>query len=205
MFGFIPKDGAFFDLFRKDARNMIEGSRLLKAMMEDFRNPVEQARRIKDVEHIGDEITHDIARRLNQTFITPIDREDIHALASAIDDILDLVHAVADRFVVYKVATPTETAIKLAHILYEASVAVGDGIERLGQPLPNINECCKQVNTLENEADRVAQDAISALFEEEKDPILVIKWKEIYENFEEGTDRCEDVADILERIALKHI
>ncbi len=205
MFGFIPKDGAFFELFRKDAHNMIEGSRLLKAMMEDFRNPVEQAKRIKDVEHIGDEITHDIARRLNQTFITPIDREDIHALASAIDDILDLVHAVADRFVVYKVATPTETALKLADILYRASVAVGGGVERLGQPLANINECCKDINTLENEADRVTRDAISALFEAEKDPILVIKWKEIYENFEEGTDRCEDVADILERIALKHI
>ncbi len=205
MFGFIPKDGAFFELFRKDAHNMIEGSRLLKAMMEDFRNPVEQAKRIKDVEHIGDEITHDIARRLNQTFITPIDREDIHALASAIDDILDLVHAVADRFVVYKVATPTETALKLADILYRASVAVGSGVERLGQPLANINECCKDINTLENEADRVTRDAISALFEAEKDPILVIKWKEIYENFEEGTDRCEDVADILERIALKHI
>ncbi len=205
MFGFIPKDGAFFELFRKDAHNMIEGSRLLKAMMEDFRNPVEQAKRIKDVEHVGDEITHDIARRLNQTFITPIDREDIHALASAIDDILDLVHAVADRFVVYKVATPTETALKLADILYRASVAVGSGVERLGQPLANINECCKDINTLENEADRVTRDAISALFEAEKDPILVIKWKEIYENFEEGTDRCEDVADILERIALKHI
>ncbi len=205
MFGFIPKDGAFFELFRKDAHNMIEGSRLLKAMMEDFRNPVDQAKRIKDVEHVGDEITHDIARRLNQTFITPIDREDIHALASAIDDILDLVHAVADRFVVYKVATPTETALKLADILYRASVAVGSGVERLGQPLANINECCKDINTLENEADRVTRDAISALFEAEKDPILVIKWKEIYENFEEGTDRCEDVADILERIALKHI
>ncbi len=205
MFGFIPKDGAFFELFRKDAHNMIEGSRLLKAMMEDFRNPVDQAKRIKDVEHVGDEITHDIARRLNQTFITPIDREDIHALASAIDDILDLVHAVADRFVVYKVATPTETALKLADILYRASVAVGGGVERLGQPLANINECCKDINTLENEADRVTRDAISALFEAEKDPILVIKWKEIYENFEEGTDRCEDVADILERIALKHI
>ncbi len=205
MFGFIPKDGAFFELFRKDAHNMIEGSRLLKAMMEDFRNPVDQAKRIKDVEHVGDEITHDIARRLNQTFITPIDREDIHALASAIDDILDLVHAVADRFVVYKVATPTETALKLADILYRASVAVGSGVERLGQPLANINECCKDINILENEADRVTRDAISALFEAEKDPILVIKWKEIYENFEEGTDRCEDVADILERIALKHI
>lgn len=205
MFGFIPRAGAFFELFKKDAHNVIEGSRLLKEMMEDFRNPVEQARRIQEVEHVGDEITHDIARKLNQTFITPIDREDIHALASALDDILDLVDAVADRFVMYKVAKPTETAIKLASILYHAAVAVGAGVDRLGQPHPDISECCKQVNTYENEADRIARDAISALFEIEKDPIMVIKWKEIYEDFEEGTDRCEDVADILERIALKHV
>jgi len=205
MFGLIPREVAFFDLFRKAAHNMIEGSRLLKDMMEQFRDPVAQARRIKDIEHIGDGITHDIVRKLNQTFITPIDREDIHDLASAMDDILDLVEAVADRFVVFKVAQPTEAAIKLANILHQSAVAVGTGIDRLGQPHADLSECNVKVNSLENEADRVMRDAISKLFEEEKDPIAVIKWKEIYENFEEGTDRCEDVANILERIALKHI
>ncbi|WP_447974250.1 DUF47 domain-containing protein [Nitrospira sp. Kam-Ns4a] len=205
MFNFIPREVAFFELFRRAAHNMIEGSRLLKDMMETFRDPVEQARQIKDIEHVGDGITHDIARRLNQTFITPIDREDIHALASALDDVLDLVEAVADRFVVFKIAQPTETAIKLANILYQAAEAVGAGIDRLGKPHADITECCIRVNSLENEADRITRDAISRLFEEEKDPIAVIKWKEIYENFEDGTDRCEDVANILERIALKHI
>lgn len=205
MFNLIPREVAFFDLFHKAAHNMIEGSRLLKSMMEHFDNPIEQACRIKDVEHVGDVITHDIVRKLNQTFITPIDREDIHGLASAMDDILDLIEAVADRFVVFKVARPTETAIKLANILHQAAVAVGAGIDRLGQPHADINECCVEVNSLENEADRITRDAISDLFENEKDPIAVIKWKEIYENFEEGTDRCEDVANILERIALKHI
>ncbi len=205
MFNFIPREVAFFELFRRAAHNMIEGSRLLKDMMETFRDPVEQARQIKDIEHVGDGITHDIARRLNQTFITPIDREDIHALASALDDVLDLVEAVADRFVVFKIAQPTETAIKLANILYQAAEAVGAGIDRLGKPHTDITECCIRVNSLENEADRITRDAISRLFEEEKDPIAVIKWKEIYENFEDGTDRCEDVANILERIALKHI
>lgn len=205
MFNLIPREVAFFELFRKAAHNMIEGSRLLKDMMEDFRNPVEQARRIKDFEHIGDSITHDIALKLNQTFITPLDREDIHGLASALDDILDLVEAVADRFVVFKVAEPTETAIKLADILYQSAVAVGAGIDLLGKPHADVNTYCVRVNSLENEADRITRDAISKLFEEEKDPIAVIKWKEIYENFEEGTDRCEDVANILERIALKHI
>ncbi|MBI4401386.1 MAG: DUF47 domain-containing protein [Nitrospirae bacterium] len=204
MFGLIPQEAAFFELFRRAAHNMIEGSRLLKGMMEDFRNPVEQARRIKDVEHIGDGITHDIALKLNQTFITPLDREDIYGLASALDDILDLVEAVSDRFVVFKVSRPTEASIKLANILYQSAVAVGTGIDLLGKQHAAITECCVQVNSLENEADRVTRDAISTLFEEEKDPIAVIKWKEIYENFEEGTDRCEDVANILERIALKH-
>jgi hypothetical protein len=205
MFGLIPREVAFFDLFKKAAHNMIEGSRLLKDMMENFRDPVVQARRIKDIEHIGDGITHDIVRKLNQTFITPLDREDIHGLASAMDDILDLVEAVADRFVVFKVTRPTEAAIKLANILYQSAVAVGTGIDRLGQPHVDLSECNVKINSLENEADRVMRDAISKLFEEEKDPIAVIKWKEIYENFEEGTDRCEDVANILERIALKHV
>jgi predicted phosphate transport protein (TIGR00153 family) len=205
MFGLIPREMAFFEMFRKAAHNMIEGSRLLKEMMEDFRKPAEQAQRVKDIEHIGDGITHDIARKLNQTFITPIDREDIHDLASQLDDNLDIVEAIADRFVVFKVARPTETAIKLANILYQSAVAVGAGIDQLGKPHADVNEYCVRVNSLENEADRVTRDAISALFEQEKDPIAVIKWKEIYENFEEGTDRCEDVSNILERIALKHV
>ncbi|WP_173051503.1 DUF47 family protein [Nitrospira sp. KM1] len=204
MFGLIPREEAFFELFKKAAHNMIEGSRLLAGMMKDLRSPIDQAKRIKDVEHIGDGITHDIALRLNQTFITPIDREDIHDLASALDDILDVAEAVADRFVLYKVTQPTPMAVRLAEILYQASVAVGRGVDRLGLPHPQIQECSVQVNSLENEADRVSRDAISELFEKETDPIAVIKWKEIYEGFEAGTDRCEDVANILERISIKH-
>lgn len=204
MFGLIPREEAFFELIKKAAHNMIEGSRLLKEMVEQFQSPIEQARRIKDVEHIGDGITHDIATRLNQTFITPIDREDIHDLASALDDILDAVEAVADRFVIYKIEKPTDAAVRLADILYHASVAVGLAVDRIGLSHAEINESNVQVNSLENEADRVSRDAISELFEKETDPIAVIKWKEIYETFEAGTDRCEDVANILERIVLKH-
>jgi uncharacterized protein len=204
MFSLIPRDQAFFQMFQKAARNVIEGSRLLKEMMENYRNPMEQARRIKDVEHVGDGITHDIVRKLNQTFITPIDREDIHGLASALDDILDLVEAVADRFVVFKVSEPTETAIKLSNILYQSALAVGDGVDLLGKSHGDVSEYNVRVNSLENEADRLMRDAVSALFEQEPNPIEVIKWKEIYEHFEEGTDRCEDVSNILECIALKH-
>jgi predicted phosphate transport protein (TIGR00153 family) len=204
MFGLIPREEAFFDLFKNAAHNMIEGSRLLKDMMEDFRDPIEKAKRIKEVEHVGDGITHEIARKLNQTFITPIDREDIHDLASALDDILDVVEAIADRFVLYKVTAPTESAIKLSNVLYQAAVEVGATVDLLGKPHPDVTECSVRVNSLENEADRISRDAISGLFENVTDPIAVIKWKEIYENFESGTDRCEDVANILERIALKH-
>ena len=164
MFGLIPRETAFFEMFQKAAHNMIEGSRLLQEMMENFQDPESQARQIKDVEHIGDSITHEIAKKLNQTFITPIDREDIHALASALDDILDLVEAVADQFVVFKkVTTPTNPARKLASI-YRSSVAVGAGIDRLGKPHADVTECCVLVNSLENEADRITRDADLGLF-----------------------------------------
>ena len=141
MFGLIPREEAFFDLFKNAAHNMIEGSRLLKDMMEDFRNPTEKAKRIKDVEHIGDGITHEIARKLNLTFITPIDREDIHDLASALDDILDVVEAIADRFILYKVPAPSEPAIRLANVLYQASVEVGATVDLLGKSHPAVIEC----------------------------------------------------------------
>jgi predicted phosphate transport protein (TIGR00153 family) len=203
IFGLLPKEEAFFDLFKQAAHNVIEGSRLLKELMEDYTNVPQKIERIKEVEHIGDGITHDIALRLNQTFLTPLDREDIHDLASALDDILDAVEAVADRFAIYKIAQPTESAIRLGDILYRASVAVGRGVDHIAMSHEEVKEYSVQVNSLENEADRVSRDAISELFEKETNPIAVIKWKEIYETFEEGTDRCEDVANVIECIVLK--
>ncbi|NGZ60720.1 MAG: DUF47 domain-containing protein [Nitrospira sp. LK265] len=203
MFGLLPKEEAFFDLFKQAAHNVIEGSRLLKELMEDYTNVLQKIERIKEVEYVGDGITHDIALRLNQTFLTPLDREDIHDLASALDDILDAVEAVADRFAIYRITQPTESAIRLADILHQASVAVGRGVDHIAMSHEEVKEYSVQVNSLENEADRVSRDAISELFEKETNPIAVIKWKEIYETFEEGTDRCEDVANVIERIVLK--
>jgi predicted phosphate transport protein (TIGR00153 family) len=202
IFGLLPKEEAFFEMFKQAAHNVIEGSRLLKELMEDYTNVQQKIERIKEVEHIGDGITHDIALRLNRTFLTPLDREDIHDLASALDDILDAVEAVADRFAIYKITQPAESAVRLADILYRASVAVGRGVD-LAMSHEEVKEYGVQVNSLENEADRVSRDAISELFENETNPIAVIKWKEIYETFEEGTDRCEDVANVIERIVLK--
>lgn len=203
IFGLLPKEEAFFDLFKQAAHNVVEGSRLLKELMEDYTNIHEKTKRIKEVEHVGDGITHDIALRLNQTFLTPLDREDIHDLASALDDILDAVEAVADRLVIYKIVRPTERAIRLADILYHTSIAVGRGVDRIGMSHTEMKEFTVQVNSLENEADRVSRDAIAELFEKETNPIEVLKWKEIYETLEEGTDRCEDVANVIERIVLK--
>lgn len=203
IFGLLPREEAFFDLFKQAAHNVIEGSRLLKELMEDYTNVHQKIEQIKEVEHVGDGITHDIALRLNQTFLTPLDREDIHDLASALDDILDAVEAVADRFAMYRITQPTESAIRLADILHQASVAVGRGVDHIAMSHEEVKEYSVQVNSLENEADRVARDAISELFEKETNPIAVIKWKEIYETFEEGTDRCEDVANVIERIVLK--
>jgi predicted phosphate transport protein (TIGR00153 family) len=203
IFGLLPKEEAFFDLFKQAAHNVIEGSRLLKELMEDYTNVQQKIERIKEVEHIGDGITHDIALRLNQTFLTPLDREDIHDLASALDDILDAVEAVADRFAIYRITQPSESAIRLAAILHQASVAVARGVDHIAMSHEEVKEYSVQVNSLENEADRVSRDAISELFEKETNPIAVIKWKEIYETFEEGTDRCEDVANVIERIVLK--
>ena len=187
LFGLMPKEEAFFDLFKQAAHNVIEGSRLLKDMMEDYRDLHDKAKRIKAVEHVGDGITHDIAVRLNQTFITPIDREDIHDLASALDDILDAVEAVADRFVIYKIARPTESAIRLADILYRASVAVGCGVDRIGTSHAQVKEYGVQVNSLENEADRAHQAAVRRLFDDEQNPIAVMKWKETLDLLEAAT------------------
>jgi uncharacterized protein len=204
MFNLFPRKQAFFELFNDAAQNMVVGSRLLKEMMQSPHNLERQAREIKRVESAGDTITHTIIRNLNQTFITPIDREDIYALASCLDDVLDLVEAAADRIVVFKIEKATEEAIKLADIIHRSSEELARGIAKLGK-VTDLQATFVTVNSLENEADQITRDAIARLFDSEKDPMVVIKWKEIYESLEEGTDRCEDVANVLERILLKHV
>ena len=204
MFSFMPRESGFFDLFEQASQNVVEAGQCLKNLMKTFDEPQKQIQHIKDLEHKGDGLTHDIVFKLNKTFITPLDREDIHELASALDDILDEIDAVAELFLVFKIECPTPTALRLSEILHESVLEVGKGIYLLRQKKWDMKECGIRVNTLENEADRVLREAISKLFEEEPDPKTVMKWKEIYENFEMGTDSCEDVLNVLERIALKH-
>ena len=204
MFSFLPRESDFFHLFEQASQNVVEAGLCLKNLMTSYDNPEQQIQHIKDLEHKGDGFTHEIVFKLNKTFITPLDREDIHQLASALDDILDEIDAVAELFMVFKIARPTPTALNLSGILHEAALEVGKGIQLLGQKKWDMKDCAIRVNSLENEADRVSREAISRLFEEEADPKMVMKWKEIYENFEMGTDSCEDVVNVLERIALKH-
>jgi len=204
MFSFLPREIEFFDLFEQASENVVEAGQCLKNLMHNFQEPEKQIQHIKDLEHKGDGLTHDLFYKLNKTFITPMDREDIHALASALDDILDEIDAVAELFRVFKIDHPTPTACKLSEILHESAQEVGKGISLLRKKNWDIKDCAIRVNSLENEADQVSLEAISKLFEEEPDPKMVMKWKEIYENFEMGTDSCEDVVNVLERITLKN-
>lgn len=205
MFGFIPKDEKFFQLFKEMTKNIIEGAKLLKDMLDNFENPAESQRKIKDMEHKGDSITHEIIQKLNKTFITPLDREDIYSLASKLDDILDLIDASAQRVIMYNVESITSDAKALGFIILQSCLAVDKAVSMLGQRSnEQIFELCVEINAMENEADRISREAISRLFDEEKDPIQLIKWKEIYETLETTTDKCEDAANILESVVVKN-
>ncbi|MBT1070659.1 DUF47 domain-containing protein [Pelotalea chapellei] len=205
MFGLIPKEEKFFLLFKQMTGNIIEGAKLLKEMLDNFDNPSESQRKIKDVEHKGDSITHEIIQKLNKTFVTPLDREDIYALASKLDDIIDLIDASAARVIMYNVESIPPEAKSLGFIILQSCYAVDKAVAMLGQKSnEQIFAACVEINALENEADRVSREAISRLFDEEKDPIQLIKWKEIYETLERATDKCEDAANILESVVVKN-
>jgi predicted phosphate transport protein (TIGR00153 family) len=204
MFGLKPKEEKFFEMFRQMGTIITEGARQLKEMLDDYVDPVASQRQIKDTEHKGDSQTHLIIKTLNKTFITPLDREDIYALASKLDDILDLIDASAQRFVMYNVEKPTQASQELAFIILKCCQTVERALSHLGGNFEDINNCCVEINALENEADRVCRGSISRLFAEEKDPINLIKWKEIYETLEKATDKCEDAANILESVVVKH-
>jgi len=185
MFGLIPKDEKFFQLFKEMTTNIIEGAKLLKEMLDHFENPGESQSRIKELEHKGDSITHEIIKKLNKTFVTPLDREDIFSLASKLDDILDLIDVSSQRMVMYNVESIPPEAKSLGFIILQSCLAVDKAVAMLGKKTnEQIFEACVEINALENEADRVSREAIGRLFDEEKDPIQLIKWKEIYETLE---------------------
>ena len=196
----------FFEIFDRAVVNLTKGTALLVDLMENFDDIEKRAKEIYEVEQVGDLLTHDIMRKLNKTFITPIDREDIHALASRIDDVLDLVWGGVDRVMVFDLKEPTNAAIHLAKDLHATTEVIQKALRELkAKDYAHVQEHCIEINRLENRIDRVFRDALGALFEDfSDDPLLVIKWKDVYQHLEDASDRCEDVANILETIVLKH-
>ncbi len=199
----VPRDTRFFDMFAEMASNLGEGARLLKQMLDDFQDIEARVLQLKDFEHRGDEMTHNILTKLNQTFITPFDREDIYRLASSLDDVLDFVYAAGVRLTMYKITSAPVAASKLAEIVVKQSDQLTNALARLEKKHANVLENCVEINRLENEADQVARAAIAVLFEKEKDPISLIKLKELYEVLETATDKAEDAANVLEGVVLK--
>ncbi len=203
MFRLLPREEKFFDLFEQQATHIVTASRVLEEMTLEYADAKAKAVRVKDLEHAGDTVTHEIVRRLNTTFVTPIDREDIYALACRLDDVLDLIDAVADRLLLYKIDNPTEGAIAMAKIIVKIAEETDRAVRCLRRLSPSYHKHAVEVNRLENEADRMLRDQLAALFEGTEDAIEVIKWKELYETMESVTDRCEDVVNVIEGIILK--
>ena len=202
MVRFIPRETKFFRMFEEVSANLNQGARLLHDMLKNPSNLAEQVDKLQEIEHRGDEMTHAIFTKLNQTFITPFDREDIHTLASSLDDVLDFVNSAGTRLKMYKITNPPPPAAELAALIVAQAEELGKGVDIL-QKNQQVIPCCMEINRLENEADRIGRHAIAELFENEKDPIQLIKLKELYEVLESATDRAEDAANVLETVALK--
>jgi uncharacterized protein len=203
MFNLIPKEVRFFDYFEQQSEQIIKAGTLLFELVHNFADARAKAFAIKEVEHAGDQITHEMFRRLNTTFITPLDREDIHDLATRLDDVLDFIEAVAERLVIYRIKEPTSACRALAELIVAQIAAMDRCIRCLRTMDPGFHEHSVEVNRLENRADALLRETLAAMFEAAGDPIEVIKWKEIYETLEAVTDRCEDVANVIEGIILK--
>ncbi len=201
-FRLIPREEKFFDLFEQQGANIMAAARVLEELLLDYGSAKAKAEQIKDLEHAGDTLTHELVKRLNTTFVTPIDREDIYALASRLDDVLDLIDAVADRLLIYKITKPTVGSVDMAKVIVKTAEATDRAVRCLRALSPYYHKHCVEVNRLENEADRLLRDLLAALFEG-VDPVEIIKWKELYETMESVTDRCEDVVNVIEGIVLK--
>lgn len=202
---FIKRDTDFFEIFDSMGKNLLSASEKLVAFFEDFSGMESKTREIKDIEHDNDMLTHEVIRKLNQTFLTPIDREDIHSLASKMDDILDLMWGAVQRAQLFKLKESTKEAADLARTLASMIVLVYKTFNYLREKkYPFIQDLCVEIHGLENQGDEIFRATLGKMFDEIKDPILIIKWKEIYENLESATDCCEDVANILESIVLKY-
>jgi len=202
----MPRSDDFFDDFEKLAATTVEGTRLFKAMLEDYTDVARKVQGIKEVEHRGDDITHRAFERLHTTFITPFDRTEIHRLLSRIDDVLDLTDAAAERLGLYEINTILPDARELAGVLVAAAETMLEalrGLRNVKSPA-QVLEACKQVNVCENQGDTLIRRAIADLFKSGLDPLTVMKWKEILDLVEDAIDRAEDVANVIEGVVLEH-
>ena len=201
----IPREEKFFNLFEEDAQNAVKAAQAFKEMLDNWEDIDSKVARIADLEHEGDSITHQIAALLHRTFITPFDREDIALLSHTMDDVTDFIHAAADALYIYKIDAPTQRAKELAVIIVKAAIEVEKAVLLLRRrsEIKKVLVHCVELNRLENMADEVHRAALGELFNT-KNTADIIKWREIYEHMESATDRCEDVANVLEGVALKH-
>jgi predicted phosphate transport protein (TIGR00153 family) len=200
-----PREIDFFEIFDRAALNLTKAATLLVGLMENFDNIEARSKEIYEAEQEGDLLTHEIMKKLKKTFITPIDREDRHALASRLDDVLDLIWGAVDRIAVFKIRESTEEAVSMSKDLLMTTEVMHKAIHKLKEKnYSHVQEYCIEINRLENRIDRDFRDALGKLFDEIKDPVLIIKWKEIYEHLEDASDKCEDVANVLESIVLKY-
>jgi predicted phosphate transport protein (TIGR00153 family) len=200
---FAPREREFFDLFEEAGRNIVQSGDILERMLDRWPDHGELAREIVICEQEGDRITHDIIQRLNQTFVTPIDREDIYELASALDDVVDYTEEVADYLGLYKIEAPMAQAQDLARVLHAAARQIAEAMPRL-RGFRDISHYTVELNRLENDGDRIVREAIASLFDTGIDPMVVIRWKDIFERLEEAIDATEHVANILQGVVIKN-
>ena len=205
-FSFIPREEKFFGLFEDSARNIVKAAQALKELIDTWENVELKVEEIKELEHQGDNFTHEIIARLHRTFITPFDREDIALLTKSLDDVLDFIDHAASAMLLYKVDRPGQRAKELADIIIQATDELEKAVLELRHKakLQQTLHRCVEIKRLENAADAVYRAAMAELFEDATDAAHIIKWREIYEHLESATDRCEDVANVIEGVALKH-
>ncbi|MCH7706063.1 MAG: DUF47 domain-containing protein [Chloroflexi bacterium] len=203
----LTREDRFFGLLRSSANNIHDTALLLVDLLEDYRDVHAKVAEIKRLEEVGDHLIHEIMRNLHRTFVTPLDREDIAALGERLDDVVDSIEEACRNMVEYEISGPTEASKELAQIILRASEVLQSAISKLhfrGSKLREILPDAVELNRLENEADQIASRAVAALFNDSISPIEVMKWRDIYQQLEMATDRCEDAANVLEGVVLKN-
>ena len=203
MMRFLPREEKFYQMFTDAGTNIHNAAKRLKEMLEKGSDFERYAREIKEMEQIGDRMTHEIINKLNKTFVTPFDREDIHTLSKTMDDVIDYIYLASNQVLIFKITQYGQDAIRLSQTIVEATEEMLNGIRLLNQ-LDKIYPHCIEINRLENEGDYLLNSGLKKIFEDGSDPITIIKLKDFYQNLELATDRCEDVANVLEAIVVKN-